>query len=255
MRGSLLLFLFLAGNLGAASFDCQRAKGEVENLVCSDPNLSRLDDVLARLYRSALKASWQAKAELVSSQRKWIAQRDLCANRKENSRRECVEIAYRNRIKNLYPVLFHGDTGHYRCNWRGKTADNLETNAIAFEIKRGVVETFEVSTTHTSSDLALGYAVTCYRGPERLVQVQGGKTLVLTSIGRSVGRAREEEPENCAIRITDLGSHFHVRSTDCAACLDGIDIRVRKDGTQCRQVSPNHTVDSDARKSGARGSP
>ena len=246
MRGAPLLFLLLAANLGAASFDCRRARGAVENLVCSDPNLSRLDDVLSRLYRSALNASSQEKAKLVSSQREWLAQRDLCAGRNEHLRTECVESAYRNRLKTLYPVVFRTDTGHHVCRWSGKTIDQ-ETHQISFEIKGGVVEKFESSTAHTSSDLALGYSVTCYRGPERLVQIQGGNTVVLTSIGRSVDRTIEQEPEKCAIRISDLGSYFQVRSTDCAACLDGIDIRVRKDGTQCRQVSPNRTVDPDAK--------
>ena len=42
--------LIIAGNADAASFDCGKATSEVEKIICSDDELSRLDESLSKVY-------------------------------------------------------------------------------------------------------------------------------------------------------------------------------------------------------------
>ena len=55
----------------AASFDCTKAATAGEKIVCGDPALSRLDEVLADAYRQALSASVEPET-LKAEQREWL---------------------------------------------------------------------------------------------------------------------------------------------------------------------------------------
>ena len=58
----------------AASFDCAKAATPLEKLICSTPELSRNDEVLAKAYATALGGlSEGAKAVVQSSQRDWLS--------------------------------------------------------------------------------------------------------------------------------------------------------------------------------------
>jgi uncharacterized protein len=57
MKYWLMLFGLLAGQAHAASFDCARAATPDERAVCSDPQLSELDEVVARAFGQAKLAS------------------------------------------------------------------------------------------------------------------------------------------------------------------------------------------------------
>lgn len=84
----------------AASFDCSKASTMVEKTICSDDELSRLDEQLAALYREALVAKMDHKA-LRQSQREWIARRNGCKDR------ICVNRLYAERISILHKWLNH----------------------------------------------------------------------------------------------------------------------------------------------------
>lgn len=43
--------------VSAASFDCKKAVSEVEKLICQNPELSRLDDEMTRMYKKALASA------------------------------------------------------------------------------------------------------------------------------------------------------------------------------------------------------
>jgi uncharacterized protein len=49
-----IALLFAATTCFAASFDCSRARTQVEKLICADALLGRLDDTLALNYRAML---------------------------------------------------------------------------------------------------------------------------------------------------------------------------------------------------------
>lgn len=67
---------FLVNTLAcAASFDCGKAEAKVEKMICNDAELSRLDDELDSVYKSALKDKRHV-AVLKESQRQWMKERD-----------------------------------------------------------------------------------------------------------------------------------------------------------------------------------
>ncbi|MEZ5286384.1 MAG: MliC family protein [Vicinamibacterales bacterium] len=82
------------------SFDCARASGQVEQLVCKDAELAGLDRRLAATYAAAL-ANWPANiaAEQRATQRGWIRGRDECW--KASDVRACVVDSYQTRIVEL----------------------------------------------------------------------------------------------------------------------------------------------------------
>ena len=61
----------------AASFDCKKAATTVEKTICSEPELSRLDNELAFVYRNALKKVADPKT-LKAQQFKWLSVRNKC---------------------------------------------------------------------------------------------------------------------------------------------------------------------------------
>ncbi len=79
----------------AAGFDCNKASTRVEKLICSDDNLSGLDEDLATGYKQILNASTpEEKKLIVADQRKWLKEvRDRC----EDS--SCLSNAYYERQK------------------------------------------------------------------------------------------------------------------------------------------------------------
>lgn len=75
----------------AASFNCKRAATEVEKLICSDAELSDLDDELAEEYKRALARSGNP-GNLIRAQRRWLAERNACGNR------ACLIAEYSSRL-------------------------------------------------------------------------------------------------------------------------------------------------------------
>jgi uncharacterized protein len=91
----------LAADRGPA-FDCAKAAGWAEELICEDADLAALDRRLADRYATALEAAESldvgaaaAADELHATQRGWIAGRDECW--KSDDLRACVEDAYLSR--------------------------------------------------------------------------------------------------------------------------------------------------------------
>jgi|GEM_PF-142423 len=63
----------------AASFDCNKATTETEIAICSDPELSALDEGLHIAYRDILVSNLDSAAETAKSeQRNWIMERNIC---------------------------------------------------------------------------------------------------------------------------------------------------------------------------------
>ncbi len=87
----------------SASFDCTKASTFVEKAICSDPKLSRQDEVLGENYKymSASNIGDGARKDLKATQRTWIMERNKCTDN------ECITNAYRKRIDEIcdYPVV------------------------------------------------------------------------------------------------------------------------------------------------------
>jgi uncharacterized protein YecT (DUF1311 family) len=93
----LILFLaLLPATVHAASFDCKKAKTEVEKMICTDAELSKLDEDLARAYRGAL-AKASDTTVFRNEQRAWQASREARCG----ARIECLRELYRERLVRL----------------------------------------------------------------------------------------------------------------------------------------------------------
>lgn len=103
MNKMLFATLSLAPLLTTAatpSFDCAKASGAAETLICKDDALAALDRELAALYPKAM-ANFPAEQKKTEKaiQRGWIKGRNECW--KESDARQCVEESYRLRITEL----------------------------------------------------------------------------------------------------------------------------------------------------------
>lgn len=101
IRTSKRLLVSAAANLmvmacpaQAASFDCTKTQLPVEKLICSDAELSKLDEHMATAYTLALKNKSQAAA-IKQSQRTWLRYQGILSNTTD------LQFAYRNRIAYL----------------------------------------------------------------------------------------------------------------------------------------------------------
>lgn len=84
----------LASSAFCASFDCSKAKSNVEKQICKDSETSALDEKLSQAYKGALAATDPAsKKSLVQEQRHWVTYtRDLCEDA------ACLQQTYTARI-------------------------------------------------------------------------------------------------------------------------------------------------------------
>ncbi len=100
------------------AFDCAKAQGEVQELICKDEGLASLDRKLDEVYKAALaKARDDVPQFLRAEQRGWIKGRDECwkvktggpafltATWQATNVRECVEGNYRIRISELQALM------------------------------------------------------------------------------------------------------------------------------------------------------
>lgn len=96
------VFLFAtAPRAMAASFDCSKASGTAETLICEDARTSTLDSKLQQAYKAALAAvASSSKKTLIEEQRHWIRYtRDVCQDE------ACLQQVYTARIA----VLAHNE--------------------------------------------------------------------------------------------------------------------------------------------------
>src|SRR5512132_3496217 len=81
-----------------ASFDCNRARGFAEKTVCSDKELSELDDSLDNSYRTAIEDADQP-SQVKNDQRIWLTKvRAACKTA------DCLINSYKKRIECLATV-------------------------------------------------------------------------------------------------------------------------------------------------------
>jgi uncharacterized protein len=96
----LLTFFLISNAAIAASFDCAKAKSSVEKTICNDSELSKLDEELSRVYKSAL-LDYPVENYLRVRQRDWIKLNTYCDKTKFVA---CLRENYKERIKKLSDI-------------------------------------------------------------------------------------------------------------------------------------------------------
>ena len=92
---ALVSGLILALPAAAAGFDCARATTAAEKMVCASPELSALDDHMARYYAAARLALGEGAQCLQPDQREWLRRRDRCTEA------TCLRQVYAERLAEL----------------------------------------------------------------------------------------------------------------------------------------------------------
>jgi uncharacterized protein len=91
-----IVYILLANIGSAASFDCGKAKGYPESLICSDSELSMLDEYLGRYYQAAMQELGEGSSCLKADQRQWLKTvRNACRNS------ACLKQVYLERLGEL----------------------------------------------------------------------------------------------------------------------------------------------------------
>jgi uncharacterized protein YecT (DUF1311 family) len=90
----------------AASFDCTKAESKTEKLICSNPELSSLDELLSATYKNAYARVANSTA-LRQSQRDWLASNQL----KSCVVAACLKMRISERIELLEKLSAEGDLG------------------------------------------------------------------------------------------------------------------------------------------------
>lgn len=136
----------LAGAGDGPTFDCAKAQGEVEKLICGDASLAALDRKLAEAYKAAsAKATGKMLATLKAEQRGWVKGRDDCwktsagtptwitASWTVDSAKACVAAQYEIRTSELQAVwrLVPPKTVSYAC--QNNPANEVVANFFATE--------------------------------------------------------------------------------------------------------------------------
>ena len=90
-----LLALLVPCAAGAASFDCAKAATRTEKAICTDAELSALDEHLGRFYFAARDRLAENASCVASDQRDWIRRRNACADG------ACLKKTYLERLAEL----------------------------------------------------------------------------------------------------------------------------------------------------------
>lgn len=119
----LLALLASAAATHASSFDCTSAASPSEKAICADPYTSKLDQKLAKVWRSTLAKVVDPKA-LKADQRQWLKQRNRCSDQID-----CLRQQYLMRITELEhaAIPFSWDTTWQRIPWGVSTGAELKT--------------------------------------------------------------------------------------------------------------------------------
>lgn len=124
------------------SFDCSKASGSIEEMICDDHELSALDRKMAEVYTAAKKIAVDERPPVLKSeQRGWIKGRNDCW--KSADKRKCVKENYRRRIAELqarYRLVPANGPFWYACD--GDTRNEVivtffETDPPTLEAERG----------------------------------------------------------------------------------------------------------------------
>lgn len=106
------------------SFDCAKAEGSVEEIICKDATLAALDRQMAQVYAAALKrVAEDGYEDPAPMQRGWIKGRNDCW--KSDDRRACIVSSYKDRIVELqiqYGQLVVPSPVYYTCDGTDVTA-------------------------------------------------------------------------------------------------------------------------------------
>jgi uncharacterized protein len=179
--GLLIIPLFSHG----ASFDCARSSTWTEKAICSDQQLSDLDDLLMASYSKALGREAD-KTPLKTAQRDWLKSvRNACQDK------TCLSQAYTSRLAELNESVASASkslsvSGKYIRYFQGKP-DRNSSNIAVRELKSGQIH-------------ITGSAI--WVGNEKTGNVNIGELDGTFSLDGNKIHYADDESEGCRLTIT-----------------------------------------------------
>lgn len=181
----VMIFALLQVAAGATgpSFDCGRARTEIEQAVCANAELAALDREEARLYRLALAGPPAQRRRAAARQREFLQARDECS-RMAPTVDDCIRTQYLGDIAELR-----------RLYAPGRGADGLSLAPVRYRCDEGFSDAYVTR-----------FRLTPAQAYVTLVRVNEGQPLVASpaSEGRLVGRydtGQILEPDGSLLRI------------------------------------------------------
>ena len=92
---TLLMYFISSSQLVAASFDCSKVASVTEKAICSDAELSKLDETMSAVYAKVYAVNPDIKA----NQRDWVKSTKQCTD--ASSVVNCLKESYKNRLSGL----------------------------------------------------------------------------------------------------------------------------------------------------------
>lgn len=125
-----ICFFALSPSSFAASFNCEDARSSMEKLICSDNNLSKLDDELSFAYKHTLSKS-NTKQVIKHWQQEWLHSDEVSSCKHAS----CLSKLFARRTEILKSVAFNGDptakwNGEYERYQNGKKDTDTATLTI-----------------------------------------------------------------------------------------------------------------------------
>ena len=111
------------------SFDCRKATTTVEKLICTNPELSKLDVSLAETYKEAVSKA----PSIRDDQRSWNVEKNKCTNT------DCLKTAYEDRISQLVNLIVRHDRAALRQDQASANTSNEsgDKSGLDFLFKQG----------------------------------------------------------------------------------------------------------------------
>jgi uncharacterized protein YecT (DUF1311 family) len=182
---ALLISLPLVAN--AAGFDCTKAVSEAEKAVCSNAGLSAQDSTLSATWKQVL-AQGDGSAQLKTTQRNWLKQRDACGGDTQ-----CLAQRYRERLDTLNAAL--GANSDWRQSW-ALDSDNPSVSS---------------NLTITGTPPNLHFSITAFNGGH-----DGGLEGDFVLKGE---HGTYRNPDGCEIDFHKQGDRVHLEQNgDASAC-------------------------------------
>lgn len=119
----MILWLLQLAAAATPSFDCRRARTDIEQAICASSELAALDREEARLYRLALAGPPAQRRRVVARQREFLSDRDSCRE-SGATLSDCLRDTYQGDIAELRRLYgLSGDAAglssgpvHFRCD-------------------------------------------------------------------------------------------------------------------------------------------
>lgn len=160
---ALAALLFIASPATAASFDCSKAQSPFEKAICSSPEVSAQDDILAKAYQTALGGlSAEPANEIKAAQRAWLTYAEhSCSDDAQpipgdytDDQKQCLAATYRDRIRDLEASRMQGGYRFYPID---RYLVEKDTQALPEDFTKVADRQFQIVKIDGSDDTAVAF--------------------------------------------------------------------------------------------------